>query len=105
MKRLALAVLATALVPAAAAQAGPKYYFTCSSQTKVEQTGSAAWSADAPAASYQSGAGCGSGDIGLEEGTGPGGNNFDFFGGGSYTGAIDTITLELHSLLLSQARA
>lgn len=105
MKRLALAVLAAAILPAAAAQAGPTYYFTCPDQNKAQQQTPAAWSPTAPTASYQSGAGCGMLDVGLFDSSTTSDALMDFTGGGTYTGAIDTLTLELHSLLLSQARA
>lgn len=97
--------LTTAAVLALAppALAGPKYFFSCTGDSKVQNNQAQDWSTTAPAASFQSGAGCGSVDPGLFT-TSIEGQEMDFYGGGKHTGPIESLNVELHSLLLSQLR-
>lgn len=107
---------ATALLltagPAAAQTAPPQtttYYMTCASPNKVQNANAAAgtipaWSTTKPAASFQSGAGCGFLDGPLTNAATPT-NEFDGYFAGPHGGAIAKAEVEAHSLLLSRARA
>lgn len=103
MIKLPLAVIAGTLAFAGSAAASPAYYFTCVGDSKVQNNQAQDWSTTKPAASFTSGAGCGSVDPGLFT-TSLEGAEFDFYGGGKHTGPIGAINVELHSLLLSQLR-
>lgn len=115
MKPLACAVvgavaLAAATVPAAAQTvyepAGP-YYFQCQGSQpamKVQNNiRTHSWSPTAPSASYTTGAGCGYLDPGPIIGT-RSDTAYDMSVGGTFAGAVDTINVELHNLLVGQAR-
>lgn len=98
------AAAASAAVLAAPAAAAPTFYFGCTDGMKYQGNLAQTWSETKPAASFQAGAGCGSADLGpLQNKLAD--NEVDFYGGGSYTGAIQAINVELHSLLVSQARS
>jgi hypothetical protein len=79
-------------------------YLLCEGTTKVAQANYAVdgievttWGTDAPTQSVQAGAGCGSADTSL---TGTTTNNpiYDFPMSGTFTGNLDAITVELHSI-------
>lgn len=103
MLKLSLAMIAGTLAIAGSAQASPTYYFSCVGGSKVQNNQAQDWSTTKPTASFTSGAGCGSVDPGLLT-TAEDGVEFDFYGGGKHTGPINTLNVELHSLLLSQLR-
>lgn len=100
-----LASLALA-APAAAADPLPttSFFFTCQGPTKVQNAEAKGWSTTAPATSFTAGAGCGSVDPSVAKNR-AGGVDADFLTNGTYTGTIQSINVEVHSLLLSQARA
>jgi len=106
MNRLVLSLAAAgSLALASPALAAPtKYYFGCVGPTKVQNAEAEAWSTTAPSASFQSGAGCGSADLGALSGREDGVKQ-DFYAGGKHTGAIEAINVEVHSLLLTRLRA
>lgn len=105
------AVAAMALPTQALAQEPvkpPKFYFACNgTPDKVQQQGAPSsaprsWSATAPAASFQSGAGCGQVD---NPGVGTSTASIhDGVFGGTFGGAFTTVNVELHDLVLGQAR-
>ena len=95
--------LAAAVLVATPAHAGTKYYFACTGDAKVQSDQAETWTTDAPTDSFQSGAGCGSADVGAFSGR-QSGHEVDFFGGGTHTGAIQAVNVELHSLLLTRLR-
>lgn len=102
------------LAPAATASHGgvhptfrsERTYFTCGS-TKVNnvnylQGATPSWNTTAPAQSYTQGAGCGHVDAafyGTVDST-----PYDLVYDGTFTGNIQSMTFELHNLLLSRAR-
>lgn len=109
MTSLAAATLA-ALGLAAPAQAAPTTpplspaarYFNCTTTTKVgtivDSKDAVSWSATAPEASYQSGAGCGWLDP-FAKGTNQPNVLYDAVYGGVYKGEIKQIELNLYSLI------
>lgn len=101
---IALAALVAAALITVPAHAGTKYYFACSGPSKVQNDQTVTWTTTAPAASFATGAGCGSADPGPLSGT-QSGQKLDFVGGGEHTGPIQALNVELHSLLLTHTRA
>lgn len=107
----ALAAGLFAAAPAAAQQEepeiprpGPSYFFECSGPTKVQNLeASKSWSLEPPAQSFQEGAGCGTADAGVVRGT-RSNTAWDASWGGRYAGPLEDMTIELHDLVLGQAR-
>lgn len=102
---LAFAAPAAAQTPAPAPVPGPSFFFSCVGDNKLQNgTTTVAWSETKPAASFQSGAGCGIADPGLF--TAPvAGQKADGIFGGAYDGPeIKTLNVELYSLLVQRAR-
>lgn len=104
IRSIATAALVAALLAAAPAHADTKYYFACTGGAKVQNDQPETWTTTAPAASFTTGAGCGSVDPGPMSGT-QSGQKLDFLGGGKHTGPVQAINVELHSLLLTHTRA
>ena len=98
------AAAAAALIPAAAQAASTTYYFSCVGPTKVQNAEVADWSTTAPATSYTAGGGCGTADPGIFTENPFGDVSADFLAGGKHTGPIQSLTVNIDSLLLSQAR-
>jgi hypothetical protein len=95
-----LLVAVTSLVIVAPAQAAPQTrYFDCTGTTPVQNVDAStfSWSGTAPAASYQSGAGCGWADPLLTNATRPN-TQTDAAFGGEYAGEIRKIDLTLYAL-------
>jgi hypothetical protein len=80
------------------------YYFSCAGGTPYQGDHDATWDKAKPAASFQTGAGCGFLDTGPGPGTEANGNRVDFIGGGTHDGTIQSVTVDLYSLATSQAR-
>lgn len=106
---VAAAAILTAASPAAAQTvyepAGP-YYFECQGGTAMKVQNNIrthTWSLTKPAASYTTGAGCGYLDPGPIIGT-RSDTPYDMSVGGSFAGAVDTMNVELHNLVLGQVR-
>lgn len=85
-----------------------RVYFHCNGATKVQNVNwflgtDTSWDTTPPAQSLQQGGGCGHAD-GAFYGTSPN-TPYDAVFVGTFTGNISSMTLELHNLLLSRARA
>lgn len=113
MRILSLAAaLAFALAAPAAAQTtpppverpGPQFFFECTGPTKLQNNErNKKWSLVPPAISYTAGGGCGYLDPGPIIGT-RSNTPYDASFGGTYGGQIEDMTVELHNLVLGQAR-
>jgi hypothetical protein len=108
MRSLPLALAAAVLghgasTASAADQPTTANNFGCTGDTKYQGDQAPTWSTTKPAASVQSGAGCGSLDLGPVQDD-VNGHRVDFVGGGTHDGEIRSVTVELYSLALSQAR-
>ena len=83
-----------------------RVFFHCGGGTKVKnvdyaQGGLAPWDTTAPAQSVQQGAGCGVIDPSALRNTTPAGGPADAAFGGTYTGNLENLTVELHMLATS----
>lgn len=102
--------LAGLLSPASAAGALPTghVYFHCPSGPKVLNTaavtGEPTWDGKAPTASVTTGAGCGFADDGVNSGTAQT-SIYDAHIGGSFTGDLDSLTVQFHDIDLGSSRA
>jgi hypothetical protein len=105
--RLLASAAAVLALGAGTASADPlpttAYYFSCAGDQKYQGDQAPAWSTTKPSASFQSGAGCGNLDLGVLDELG--GQRLAFAGGGSHTGPIESVTVDLYSLVTSQVRA
>lgn len=107
----ALAATLALAAPAAAQTVEPEkttYYMTCGGPTKVQNANVHTatipdWSTTKPAASFQSGAGCGFADVPLTSASPT--NEFDGYFTGTHGDAIEKAEIEAHSLVLSRVRA
>lgn len=112
--RLTIAALATlALAAPAAAQEPiePTYdpgavFFTCNGTQDKVKNGQSTWgfSTAAPTASFTAGGGCGFVDTGLA-GANAGNNVYDAVAEGQFTGAVKSLNVELHDLVLGLVEA
>jgi hypothetical protein len=101
MKPLLAGLLAAAsLAIAAPAQAAPQsFYFNCTGTLPLQtiDVESYSWSATAPTASYQEGAGCGWLDPGVLKGTNQPNPLYDAGFGGNYKGEVRKLELTLYA--------
>ena len=113
----AVGVLATMAGPAAATHGGfhptfteQRVYYHCGEGTKLKnvdhaQGGLSPWSATPPPGSVEDGNGCGQLDPSALRNTQPTGGATDAAFGGTYTGNLQNMTVEMHLLAHSPANA
>ena len=107
---LIVVVLLTAVVPAGAQEVftpnlvNQRVWFACGAQ-KVEnaEDNVATWDTEAPTQSVSSGAGCGTVDLPFMQTAAN--NIYDATWTGTFTGNLDTLTVELHSIYVGPGRA
>lgn len=114
MRTLPLAVMASLALAAPAAAQEPvtptfdpgSAFFTCAGNQDKVKNGQSNWgfSDKAPATSYTTGSGCGFVDTGLA-GVNPGNNVYDAVAEGTFTGAVKSMNVELHDLVLGQVES
>lgn len=113
----AVAVLLALAVPASADHGevhptfrGERVYFHCADQVKVQNAAYAqkkvpSWNTTAPAQSFTAGAGCGYYENAVGGWLGANETTLDSAWEGTFSGNVDSITVELHNLGVTASRA